>query len=202
MATTKASMREQSSVSVREETRLRRVAEGLLAGGQAPPTRGWEVGADALALLYRLANDMDRSGDALAVLHELQVHQVELDLQLEQLESNEEQLTEELQRYRDLYEQAPVGYLRICPDGRILEANETASRIIDAVDGEREGVHVHDLIDPEDRASLATMLERLGAHPEIASCDARAVDAAADAPALRLTARREPDSDVLWLIVS
>lgn len=36
----------ESTAKMREQMRLRRVAEGLLAGGQAPPSRGCELGTD------------------------------------------------------------------------------------------------------------------------------------------------------------
>lgn len=190
----------------REQTRLRRVAESLIAQGQAPPTRGWEVGTDALALLYRLASDLDSSADALAVLHELQVHQVELDLQLEQLENNEQELSAELQRYRQRYEQAPVGYFLIRRDGSVIESNDAAGRLLQDIGDEAgsgsEPPRIDQLICPADRPVLAAMLQQLSPGQGIASCEVRAVDKAADAPALRITARLEPGSEDLWLIVS
>ena len=193
-----------NAAALRAQTRLRRAAERLLAEGQAPPTRGWELGTDALALLYRLANNFESSHDALAVLHELQVHQVELDLQLEQLEMNEEQLTEESRVYRERYEHAPVGYLTISPEGRIIEANETAKQMVASLAGDAiRGDHsIVDLIRPEDRPTLTAMLLRLDADHAIESCDVRAIDAAADAPALRITARLEPNSFNAWVIIS
>ena len=191
------------SAEIREQTRLRREAETLLAGGQAPPSRGWELGTDALALLYRLASDLNSSDDALAVLHELQVHQVELDLQLEQLEANETELNEELQRYRELYEHAPAGYLLLGPEGRIIEANQTAKRLLASLDGDSvSGPHIVDLISPEDRPALHAMLEQLGSAQPIASCDVHAIGAAPDAPKLRLSARVETGSDNVWMVVS
>lgn len=195
-----------STAEMREQTRLRRAAEQLLAQGVAPPTRGWELGTDALALLYRLASDMSTSDDALAVLHELQVHQVELDLQLEQLEANEDELSDKLQRYRDLYELAPVGYLRVCPEGRILRANQIARQLLAALPGvktiESERPRLFDLIRSEDRAALSAMLHQLGADDATAFCEVRGIDAAADATSLRITARRESNSDNLWVVVS
>ena len=65
---------------------LRVTAEERLNRGSAPATRGGSTGAPALASLHRLANAPASASDALKLLHELQVHQVELDLQHEQAE--------------------------------------------------------------------------------------------------------------------
>jgi len=186
---------------------LRLVAEDLLSHGQAPPTRGWELGTDALALLYRLASDCNRADDALAMLHELQVHQVELDLQLQQRETNEAELIDELQRYRSLYEQAPVGYLQLRPDGSIIEANVMAHRLLAPAGGDirfcsEDEPRIDQLLRPEDRPALAAMLEQLDAGHPVTSCDVEAIDAAADAPPLKITVRLEPGSANVWMTVS
>lgn len=195
-----------ASSKLQEQRRLRRVAEGLLAQGRAPSMRGWTVGTDALELLHRLASDAERSADALAVLHELQVHQVELDLQLEQLESNEAQLAEELQRYRDLFERAPVAYLRVGSQGWIVEANEAANAMLAPTDGadtgHAEGRRFGDLLRHRDRAAFTAMLQALDGDHAIASCAVQTIELAAGVQTLQITARREPGSDNLWMILS
>jgi PAS domain S-box-containing protein len=72
--------------------------------------------------LQRLTHDQ-----ILAVVHELEVHKIELKLQNEEL--REAQLAAEAsnERYRNLYDSAPTGYLTLDFDGRIIEANESIS---------------------------------------------------------------------------
>lgn len=61
------------------------------------------------------------------LLHELQVHQLELEMQNEQLRQSQLALEDALDRYINLYEFSPVGYLTINTDGLICELNLKAS---------------------------------------------------------------------------
>ena len=64
------------------------------------------------------------------LLHELRVHQIELEMQNEELRSAQAEIEIGRTRYFDLYDLAPVGYVTVGEKGLILEANLTAASLL------------------------------------------------------------------------
>ena len=66
------------------------------------------------------------------LLHELNLHQAELEIQNEELRRSQEEISALHREYADLYEFAPCGYLTLNPKGIITHANLTAVRLLGA----------------------------------------------------------------------
>jgi PAS domain S-box-containing protein len=68
--------------------------------------------------------------DAVKLIRELQISQVEVRMQNEELQRVQEELKESRDKYSDLYDLAPVGYFSLSEDSLVLEVNQTAARML------------------------------------------------------------------------
>jgi hypothetical protein len=114
-----------------------------------------------LSLLHKLASAPGSAGDALKLLHELQVHQVELDIQHEQLEASERELTEDLIHCARLYDFAPVSYFSVSPQGTINRVNVAGAALCGEDRAELIGRRVDDFVAPESRPVLEKLVAQV-----------------------------------------
>jgi PAS domain S-box-containing protein len=70
--------------------------------------------------------------DAKRLVHELEVHQIELEMQNAELRRAQEELELSRNKYLGLYDFAPVGYFTFDPHGLILEVNLTGAKMLGA----------------------------------------------------------------------
>ena len=94
------------------------------------------------------------------LIHDLEVHQVQLETQNRELREAQQRLEEARERYADLYDFAPVGYCTIDPEGRIRELNLTAAALFGAPRGELVGKPITGMLPVESRVPFAEHLAR------------------------------------------
>jgi PAS domain S-box-containing protein len=178
------------AVTPGKSSQLRHSAEACLKDGNPPPAvGGWTAGLDALALLHNLAGSAASAGDALKLLHELQVHQVELTLQQEQLEQTRAETAETLDRYIERFEFAPLGYVAVEIDGKIIEANLAGAELFEIDRAELPGMSVEKLVAAESRGALRALLQRLRDGDQDGRCLARLRPERAEQRLLQVVAR-------------
>jgi PAS domain S-box-containing protein len=156
--------------------------------------------------LHRRAEDRVRAGGGQApgmlspeasqqVLHDLQVHQIELELQNEELRRTQVALDAARARYFDLYHLAPVGYVTFGESGLILEVNLTAARLL----GVTRDVLIHrpltHFIVPDDQDIFYRQRKHLFDTGTPQACELRLTSAAAPLLWVQLEMTRVQDAD-------
>jgi PAS domain S-box-containing protein len=104
--------------------------------------------------------------DARKLVHELQVHQIELEMQNAELQKARDEQAAALERYTDLYEFAPVGYLTLDRKGTVHSANLACASLLGIERSRLTGRWFQNLIGDDARpvfdAFLAKVFEEKG----------------------------------------
>ena len=114
-------------------------AQTPLASGLVKDTANQEGNSEAVSALASIKIDPSRANVTQRALHELHVHQIELETQNEELRLTQSALEISRARYFHLYDMAPIGYCTIDKNGLILEANFTAATLFGTQRGKLVG---------------------------------------------------------------
>jgi len=99
--------------------------------------------------------------DSQRLVHELQVHQIELEMQNEELRRSRAEVEAGLERYTELYDFAPVGYMTLGRDGAIRQVNLAGARLLGVDRARLVGRPFGFFVDAPDRAGFKTFLEKV-----------------------------------------
>jgi PAS domain S-box-containing protein len=94
-------------------------------------------------------------------LQELQIHQIELELQNEELRLTKAEVDAGLEKYTELYDFAPVGYFTLAADGAILRANLTGATLVAVERSRLEGKRFGLLLAPTARSDFNAFLQQV-----------------------------------------
>jgi len=97
---------------------------------EPPRRRGSQLRTKAEAQLARAPLKTAGARSAEELVHELEVHQIELEMQNNELLRAQRALEESRDGYVDLYEFAPVGYLTLTAEGKITQVNLTGAKLL------------------------------------------------------------------------
>ena len=93
-------------------------------------------------------------GDTQKLLHELRTYQIELEMQNEDLRRTQAELAESLDRYSDLFDFAPVGFVTTSDKGLIQEVNFTLAHMLGVATTAMMGHPLSDFVDPDSQDIL------------------------------------------------
>ena len=127
--------------------------------------------------------------DAKRLYHELQVHQIELEMQLSELQKSHQALDLLLEQYAEIYDFAPVCYMSLDRKGRILKCNFSSADLIGAPRAKVIRRPLAGLVAAADLPVFATFMAQVfDQHPFKASCRLNLLVKGADGTSVQLEA--------------
>ena len=126
-----------------------------------------------LATQYSRLSTSPSPEEMLRLVHELEVHQIELEMQQDELARTRIELEDNLTRYTELYDFAPVGYLTLGHDGNIQHANLTATKLLGIDRSCLIGMSLRQFIVPEEYRVFDNLLETVFSKKVHGNCDVK-----------------------------
>ena len=140
--------------------------------------------AEAKLNMLKKSSVTDANADTQRLIHELEVHQIELEMQNEELLQAKAELESTLSIYAELYAFASLGYFTLTRDGTIRRANLTAVKLMGVGLSELIQRRFAVFISPESRISFSSFLDRVFTSSKKEICE---------------VAIQKDGSDPLWL---
>ncbi len=140
------------------------------------PTTSDTLRQKAESLLKRLPSEKSRDthhADIMKVLHELHVHQIELELQNEELQRTHYALEKSRSDYMRLYHDAPVGYIVLDQSGITRKVNHTFAQMLGVKPETISGTPFADFLVDDDRAIFRARLKAFYKNPIEKQIDVR-----------------------------
>ena len=126
---------------------------------------------ERLAASGKTASHAEAEEESLRIVHELRVHQFELEMQNEELRKARDQKEAALERYTDLYEFAPVSYFTLDRAGIIRNVNLTGASLIGIDRSHLNGRLFRFFVAHKARPTFADFLDKFFASPVKVTCE-------------------------------
>ena len=116
--------------------------------------------------------DLKTKADTARLIHELEVHQIELEMQNEELQQSRAETQALLAQYTDLYDFAPAGYITLDREGQIRQVNLAGARLLGVERSRLVKQRFIQYVAEADRRAFNDFLRRVFAGQTRESCEA------------------------------
>jgi formate hydrogenlyase transcriptional activator len=140
--------------------------------------------------------------EAQRLVHELQVHQIELEMQNDELRQAREEVEAGLERYTELYDFAPVGYLTLGRNGAIRQVNLTGVRLLGMERAQLVGRRLGVFVAEPDRSVFSAFLEKVFASQAQEVCELAFLKEGKEPFSVQITATAAQDGQECRVVIA
>ena len=116
------------------------------------------------------------ASESRTLVHELELHQIELEMQNDELMLSQTKVNAALKQYEDLYDSAPVSYFTLAKDGTIFQANLPGSNLLGVERSELIKRRLGIFVSVQSRPAFNTFLEVVFGSNKKESCEVALVN--------------------------
>jgi PAS domain S-box-containing protein len=109
--------------------------------------------------------------DALKLVHELELHQIELEMQNEELRHTRSEAMNSAEKYIELYNFSPAGYVTLSKDGQIIDINQFGSQMLGNEPAKLKNSYFYSYVSDETKEVYKDFLKRIFKNKKKESCD-------------------------------
>ena len=135
------------------------------------------------------------------LLHEMQVHQIELELQNDELTVVKDEAEALAREFLDLYDFAPIGYVTLSPEGNMLRVNLTGARLLGVERSNLVGAKLISWVMPESLPEFNAFFKRIFISEKSETCEIELAKNGKPALAAQLQGGLSPDGKECRLAV-
>jgi PAS domain S-box-containing protein len=140
--------------------------------------------------------------EARRLLHELEVHQIELEMQNEELQAARLDAQAGLQRYTEIFDFAPIGYATLTPNALIRDINHAGTRLFEIQRASLVGRRFLDFVAPSDRSRFVALADQVLASEAKQVSELELKTVGASPRQLRVTATVLANADIPLILLA
>jgi PAS domain S-box-containing protein len=159
---------------------------------------GYSLRQRALKLLKSrqfVSTTPESASETLKLIHELEVHQIELEIQNEELVQSRNLAVESAEKYIELYDSSPVGYITLLREGVIVEVNLSGSHMLGKERSQLMSSHFGFFITDDTKAVFNLFLSNIFSSKTKETCEVNLLSSNNTVLNVHLTGMISHDSD-------